>query len=139
MEVEGVPEKLEGRASASSKDTVRAETRVGSTVITAESELAGGDGPTPLGLVAAGLASCEAIMASMVAEKLGVEARVSVEAVLEFSLGRGLTGGRIIYRFRGVDRDLAERIVELVERSCPVYNTLSKAAPLGREIIVEEG
>ena len=137
--MEGVPERLEGRASASSRDPVRAEARVGSAVILAESELAGGGGPTPLGLVAAGLASCEAIMASMIAEKLGVKAQVSVEAVLEFSLGRGLTGGRVTYRFRGVDRDLAERIVELVERSCPVYNTLSKAAQLVREIIVEEG
>ncbi len=135
--MEGVPERLEGRAVARSVASMAAEVEMGSVRLAVESELSGGSGASPLALIAAGLASCEAIMASMVAEKLGVSARVAVEARLEFSLGEGLVGGVVVYRFSGVDRDLAEKIVELVERSCPVYNTLSKAAVLGREIIVE--
>lgn len=128
------------RTSASSTSTtgsLKAEVVAGNSKLVVRSEIAEGEGPSPLDLIAAGLASCEALMAVMVAEKLGVKAEVSVDAELDFEISRGLINGKIIYKFRGVARETAERIVDLVKKNCPVYATLSKSADIKDEVIIE--
>lgn len=128
------------RASASSTSSTgsfEAEVRARNSKIVVRSEVKGDGGPSPLDLIAAGLASCEALMAVMVAEKLGIKAEVRVDAELDFEIGRGLVYGKVVYRFRGVDREIAEKIVDLVKKNCPVYTTLSKSVDIKDEVIVE--
>jgi putative redox protein len=86
------------------------------------------DLPSPLDLLAASLASCEAFMARMIASKLGVALEeVEVEVEARFELGRGLTEAKIKYKLKGAPRGEAEKIVELVKTYCPIYTTLAKS------------
>jgi uncharacterized OsmC-like protein len=98
-----------------------------------------GDTLTPLEAFIAGLASCEAIMARMIAAQMGLKEIevIRVDADAEFGIGEGLKRLHVRYVFSGVDRDRAEAIVDLVKKMCPIYNTLSKVINVKDEIIVE--
>ncbi len=98
-----------------------------------------GDTLTPLEAFIAGLASCEAIMARMIAAQMGVKdlEKIKVEADAEFDIGTGLKKLRITYIIGGVEKDKAETIVDLVKKMCPIYNTLSKTTNIEDRIVIE--
>ncbi|GBF09480.1 conserved hypothetical protein [Aeropyrum pernix] len=82
-------------------------------------------GLTPLGLLAASLASCEVLMSRLVGRMLGYngfDVRVAVTA--DIQVAEGLRSLSIRYVFKGVDMDTANLIVSKVKELCPVYNSL---------------
>ena len=83
---------------------------------------------TPLNMLAAGLASCEALMFSMIAEKMDVKPTL-LEVIVDagFEIGYGMTKARIEYRVSGLDEGVAEKIAGMVKEYCPVYRTLERA------------
>ncbi len=97
-----------------------------------------GDKLTPLEAFIAGLTSCEAIMARMVASQMGLKelGEIRVDANAEFGIGEGLKRLKIRYVLKGVDKEKAETIVDLVKRMCPIYNTLSRTLEIEDEIVV---
>ncbi|BAN90855.1 OsmC family protein [Aeropyrum camini] len=84
-------------------------------------------GLTPLGLLAASLASCEVLMSRLVGRMLGYnsfDVRVSVTA--DVQVGEGLRSLSVKYVFKGIEPSAARLIVGKVKELCPVYNTLAR-------------
>lgn len=83
---------------------------------------------TPLDLLSASLAACEAVTATIIARKLGIEIdglKVDVEAEWQLP-GAGLR--KITVRVSGYkDRSGIEKIWKRVEKICPVLQVLRKA------------
>lgn len=93
-------------------------------------------GLTPLGLLAASLASCEVLMSKMIARMLGINGlKVEVLVNADIQLGVGLRSLEIRYKFHGVDEKTARDIAAMVKSQCPIYNTLAKEGVDVKELV----
>jgi len=119
------------RASASAEAMAgEVKVRVGTTEITVTGE----EPPTPLDLLSASLASCEAYILNTILSTLGYEPdSVSVECQAYFKGLSGVTKIKIKVTVTGVSEEDAKRLWELSKMQCPIYATLEK---LG--ILIEE-
>lgn len=122
-------------------DLVVAEGRWGSLSVSEPPEMGGRDDlPSPLDLLVASLATCEVFMAKMIAAKLGLKpGSIEVEVEGSFSVGEGLREASIVFKFSGLNKGEAEKVVEMVKSLCPIYATVAKeGVKLKEEIVVVE-
>jgi len=99
-----------------------------------------GDRITPLEAFLAGLASCEVFMFRHVAEAMGIKDGYNVEVEVrgDFEFGEGLKHLDLEIKVRGLDKDTAEKVFELVKNYCPVYNSIRKMNAVVHEKIIVE-
>ncbi|MBP6541546.1 MAG: OsmC family protein [Piscinibacter sp.] len=101
------------------------------------------EAPNPVELLLSALAACAVFVCERAAREMGIELRaINVTAAGEFD-PRGVCGEAFDPRFQGFQVRLAlegpdaaqcEQLLQAFESRCPVYTTLSRAAPV--EIIL---
>ena len=100
-----------------------------------EPEIAGGtnEGPSPLEYVTAGLAACQLVTVTKIADAMGLQYEgldVDAEADVKFRAARGamspiprFTSARLVVRFKSSEPpERLDQLKELVEERCPVSN-----------------
>ncbi|NPV69197.1 MAG: OsmC family protein [Firmicutes bacterium] len=92
-------------------------------------------GPKPLEMVIASLGGCAGLTALAFAQKMRLNlTRLEIEVSGDLADGKvpAIKGGRLKYRLWGPDlqKEQVERLVELCEKYCPVYQTLKHAGPI---------
>ncbi|MEB3780231.1 MAG: OsmC family protein [Desulfurococcales archaeon] len=129
-------------ASYSVKDNLVKVTARGVVVEVGELPEHGGRGDriTPLEAFLAGLASCEVFMFKHVAKAMGIKEGYDVEVNVrgDFEFGEGLKHMDLEVKVRGLDRETAEKVFELVKNYCPVYNSIKKMNAVVHEKIIVE-
>ncbi|MET1160350.1 MAG: OsmC family protein [Thermoprotei archaeon] len=88
-----------------------------------------GDHLTPLESFIASLLGCEIFMMKILGEQaLGIsEFEVEAQASAKFEIGHGLKSLSISFRVKGLNSEEFEELLKLVEKQCPIYNTLKRA------------
>lgn len=113
----------------------------GQHVVTDSPPLLGGpnEAPNPVELLLAALAACATFVCERAAQEMGIALRsVSVTAAGDFD-PRGVCGEAVDPRFQGIRVRLAldgpdaaqrEQLAQAFRTRCPVFTTLSRAAPV---------
>ncbi len=95
-----------------------------------------GEGPKPLETMIATLAGCAGMTLLALVEKMRIaldKLEIDVDGTLSDEKVHASKGARIRYRLWGADlkKEQVEKLLELTEKYCPVYNTLVHAGPIG--------
>lgn len=151
--LEGEPERslITFRATTDLTEGLRCDTQTRKhTVVVDEPPSIGGTGAgaSPVEVVLAGLAACQAITYRVWAARLGIaleRVRVAVEGDTDlrgfFGVGEGARAGfshvRIDVALEGPEpRARYEELAEVVDRHCPVLDMLTKPADVARTLAV---